>query len=364
MKLTLDRDVALTAVARAAAICARTNTIPILGHVVIEAGKGRATFRATNLETEIVSTIEAEVAVDGSAALPVHTFVEALKSMASGAELSIVVDHQDPRAIVRGGRSTFKLPILPSDWLPRFVVADALFDAPMPGKSSLALATVVHAAAQNDVRPGLNAVCFTAERGKVRAYATNQHRAAAAEADIDDGPSWRCMLQPRTADLIADMAEGAERVSVRLSESLIEIVAGDVRLTSKLLDVPAPNYERAFGADLPHTATADRQALIAAVRRALIVNTEKERSVRLDFSADSISVSTLKAGAGEATDQAEAQYDGPDAYVIVNGGYVLDALTRIAGPSVSIRLKDNNLPLIVTDRADPSARFMVGVQHG
>lgn len=364
MKLTLDRDVALTAVARAAAICARTNTIPILGHLVIEAADGAATVRATNLEVEITSTVEAGVIEPGSAALPAHTLLDALKSMASGAELTVVVDHQDPRAIVRSGRSTFKLPTLPASGLPRFMVTDAICEATMPGKSSLVLSLAVHAAGQSDTRPGLNSVCFLAERGRVRAYATNQHRAAAAEAEIADGPAWACMLQPRTADLIASLCEDVAEVSVRLTESLIEIGAGDVRLASKLVDIAPLAYERALGIDLPHTATADRQALIAAVRRALIVNVEKERGVRLDFTPDSISVSTLRAGAGEATSTIEAAHDGPPLYAVVNGTYLIDALTHVASAEVAIRARDNTVPLLFSAPNDTRARFLVGVQHG
>ncbi len=61
MKVSIDRSALLKAMSRAQSVVERRNTIPILANVLIEAEGGSISFRATDLDIEVVDKIAATV---------------------------------------------------------------------------------------------------------------------------------------------------------------------------------------------------------------------------------------------------------------------------------------------------------------
>jgi DNA polymerase III sliding clamp (beta) subunit (PCNA family) len=59
MKLSIERAALLRAVSQAQSVVERRNTIPILANVLIEAEGDTASFRATDLDIEVVDRIPA-----------------------------------------------------------------------------------------------------------------------------------------------------------------------------------------------------------------------------------------------------------------------------------------------------------------
>ena len=56
MKISVERSVLLKAVGQAQSVVERRNTIPILANVLIEAEGNTVSFRATDLDIEVVDT--------------------------------------------------------------------------------------------------------------------------------------------------------------------------------------------------------------------------------------------------------------------------------------------------------------------
>ena len=61
MKLSIERATLLKAVSQAQSVVERRNTIPILANVLIEASGDHASFRATDLDIEVVDRVTAMV---------------------------------------------------------------------------------------------------------------------------------------------------------------------------------------------------------------------------------------------------------------------------------------------------------------
>ena len=63
MKITVDRAPLLLALSRAVSVVDPRDDIPILSNVLIEADGAQVSFRATDLETEIVTRASAMVEI-------------------------------------------------------------------------------------------------------------------------------------------------------------------------------------------------------------------------------------------------------------------------------------------------------------
>jgi DNA polymerase-3 subunit beta len=98
------------------------------------------------------------------------------------------------------------------------------------------------------------------------------------------------------ADLLSD-AEGDAEVTI--SAKQLRLGVGELVLTSKLIDGTFPDWRRVIPAGNPHRLTITREAFAGAVRRAVVVNSDKVRWVTLELSPDKLTVRTLSPEHGE-----------------------------------------------------------------
>ena len=87
MKLSIERGDLLRAVAQAQSVVERRNTIPILGNVLIEAEGDSVSFRATDLDIEVVDKAPAKVERAGATTVSAVTLHEIVRKLPDGAQV-------------------------------------------------------------------------------------------------------------------------------------------------------------------------------------------------------------------------------------------------------------------------------------
>jgi DNA polymerase-3 subunit beta len=192
MKLSMERSALLRAMSRAQSVVERRNTIPILGNVLIEADGEQVSFRATDLDIEVVDRARAMVGRAGATTVPAHMLHEIVRKLPDGAMVELADDGLAGRLEVRAGRSHFSLATLPREDFPIMASAEyasnfacsapvlrRLFD-----KAKFAIST-------EETRYYLNGVYMHAARGAdgavLRCVATDGHRLARIDAPLPEG---------------------------------------------------------------------------------------------------------------------------------------------------------------------------------
>ena len=123
-----------------------------------------------------------------------------------------------------------------------------------------------------ETRYYLNGIYFhdVAAGGLLRAVATDGHRLAQAQIARPDGAKGMPgVIVPRKTVLeVVKLFEGVDgAVEVSLSAAKIRFSAGDLVLTSKLIDGTFPDYERVIPTGNDKVLEAERQALFDALAR-------------------------------------------------------------------------------------------------
>ena len=85
MKISVERSVLLKAVGQAQSVVERRNTIPILANVLIEAEGDTVSFRATDLDIEVVDKAPAQVERAGATTVAATTLHEIVRKLPDGA---------------------------------------------------------------------------------------------------------------------------------------------------------------------------------------------------------------------------------------------------------------------------------------
>ena len=124
MKLTIERAALLKSWNHVQSVVERRNTIPILSNVKIEGRSGQVSFNATDMDLDIVESVEADVGRPGATTASAHTLYEIVRKLPEGAQ--VVIESSGDRAVmaIRAGRSRFTLQTLPESDFPDLAAGD------------------------------------------------------------------------------------------------------------------------------------------------------------------------------------------------------------------------------------------------
>ena len=252
MKISVERAVLLKAVGQAQSVVERRNTIPILANVLIEAEGSTVSFRATDLDIEVVDKAPAMVERAGATTVSAVTLHEIVRKLPDGAMVQLTDDGAAGRLTVEAGRSNFSLATLPKEDFPVMASSEysANFSASAPvlrrlfDKSKFAIST-------EETRYYLNGVYMhvsDAEGGKVlRCVATDGHRLARIDADLPKGAEdMPGVIVPRktVGELRKLLDDDDMQIAVSVSETKVRFATPDITLTSKVIDGTFPDYTR------------------------------------------------------------------------------------------------------------------------
>lgn len=346
MKLTIERSHALAALSRVTGVVARNSNVPILNNVLISAAGDGVTFRATDLDMEATASCPANIQTPGTLTVDAGKLREVVASSAPGAELSMELDTgDDPRLIVKSGRSRFKLPVLAADMFPKIPADDYAVTFIIEAEILSDMLTRTVFAAGNDMsKPALIGSHLTVDGKSLLAVGCSGRRFATVRYPL---PKLAAKMPPvtlptKSVGQFVKLLDGAADVEVSVSENKFRVVSGDSEIVCKVIDYAYLNYKIGIPDTAPHTALADKATLVSAVRRALIAGESDSVGVgiKLSFSAGLLSV-TGKNPAEEASDEIEIEYDGPEIAFGLTAPYILDAVRNVDGETVEIGIGDD-----------------------
>jgi DNA polymerase-3 subunit beta len=223
-----------------------------------------------------------------------------------------------------------------------------------------ALKQVVPAASSDDARPILTGVLVTAESGGLRLVATDSYRLAVrdlpGQSVLSEGQS---VLVPSRAlnDLTKVLADASE-LTLRLGERDASFEAGDVRLTTMLIEGDFPNYRGLIPSAHPNRLTVGREALLEGVRRVKLLAREAT-PVRLGMSSEGLELVAVTQDVGQAHETLDAKYEGTELTVAFNPDYLLQGIEVLPGDEVLIESVDSLKPALVRSPEHPEFLYLL-----
>jgi len=216
--------------------------------------------------------------------------------------------------------------------------------------------------AQQDVRYYLNGMLLELKDGVIRLVATDGHRLAMVMAKFghEDGETHQAIV-PRKGilELSRLLADVDGEVSVAIGANHIQVTAGDVVFTSKLVDGRFPDYERVIPRGSDKQLLANRDTFRTAFSRASILSNEKYRGVRLQLEKDMLRITANNPEQEQAEEEVAIEYEGDSLEIGFNVNYLLDVFSAIKGDDARLSLSDSNSSALLDDPADESAVYVV-----
>lgn len=378
------------------------STIPILQNVLVEAGDGRITVMATDLDI-IASCSFASDDRDGPAT---KEWIESIRPFATtlpGAALGDVVGGFDgeamvtltgpqgdeARATIAAGRSRFRLACLPADDFPASMPFEVEHSFEI-GAAALgdALASVDYAVSTEETRYYLNGVYLHTAQAEgepqvLRLAATDGNRLARRTLDVPEGAAaigderGGIIIGRKTVRLLDRLLPVAVKAcgEDKPCEVLIDIARdgralrfalpgadeSEIEILSKAIDGSFPDYNRVIPVGNERRAVLPREQLMAALRRVSLLAPKESRAVKAEFSGSGLKLSVCNAELGLGEEELACDWAGKDFAVGFNGTFWREALARFACDEIIMLFGDAGGPAVLLgpdDEAPPAARFV------
>ncbi|AKO95221.1 DNA polymerase III, beta subunit [Marinovum algicola DG 898] len=367
MKISIERGTLLKAVAQAQSVVERRNTIPILANVLIEAEGDTVSFRATDLDIEVVDKAAAQVERAGATTVAAVTLHEIVRKLPDGALVTLAEEGASGRLTVEAGRSNFSLATLPREDFPVMATSEysSNFSAPAPvlrrlfDKSKFAIST-------EETRYYLNGVYMhvaDGEEGKVlRCVATDGHRLARIDAPLPDGAGeMPGVIVPRktVGELRKLLDDDDMEIAVSVSETKVRFATPDIMLTSKVIDGTFPDYTRVIPQGNTRKLEVDASDFARAVDRVATVSSERSRAVKMALDEDRLVLSVNAPDSGAAEEELAVAYGDERLEIGFNAKYLLEIASQVDRENAVFMFNSAGDPTLMREGNDTSAVYVV-----
>ena len=359
MKFTAAREALLKPLQAVIGVVERRQTMPILSNVLMIARDGQLSVTATDLEVELVAQADVDTESGGEITVSGRKLLDICRALPEGTDINISVSGE--KLGVRAGRSKFSLATLPAA---EFPVVEDIKAGQSLSVSQETLGRLIEkthfSMAQQDVRYYLNGMLLETSSGHLRAVATDGHRLALSQAELDGKLDEQQVIVPRKGVLeLQRLMTGDGELNIEFGANHIRIQLDGIRFTSKLIDGRFPEYERVIPQESSNELKADRGAFKSALQRTAILSNEKYRGIRLVIRDSGVILQAHNPEQEEAEEELEVEYSGEDIEIGFNVNYLLDALGAVDGDDVTLSVQDSNSSCLIRQPGKDDCTFVV-----
>jgi DNA polymerase-3 subunit beta len=340
MKFTITREQLSEGVNAVNAAVPTKTTLPVLANILLEATKDGLRLSGTDLDIAVGTTVPASVDQEGAITLPARKLAELVRELPSAGIRFTTQGEQ--RVTIECGRSKFKLLGLPREEFPAFPQVSF-------GKSGKTTARdlqklvghVAFAASTEESRPILNGVLWQLTADRMRMVATNGHRLAKMEVPIEGslGEPADLIVPPKALEQLRKLFGPEDEIEIGRSENHLGFKSASTAVYTRLIEGPYPNYEQVIPRDNDKDATAEKNALMAAIRRMSIVASDQTHRIRMSFGDGACKLSVTTPDLGEAQEELTVGYDGEPIDIGFNATYLLEVLKQMPTDEVRLTFK-------------------------
>lgn len=360
MHFTVEKEFFLKGLGRVQGIVEKRNTIPILSNVLIEGNDGEIHLTATDLEVGMKASYPATIKTPGKVTVSAKKIYEIIKELPEK-EISFI-SKENCWIEIRCGKALFNIVGLSADEFPyfpkpedeNFISISSTLIKEMIEKTFFSIST-------DESKYNLNGIYFkTIEENNrilLRMVATDGHRLAMIQRQINENnidQLQKGVIFPRKGIFelkkIAD--EGENEIQLGFIDNNAVIRKDQTIVVMRLVDGEFPDYNRVIPKNNDLTAHIAQDIFFHALRRMSILSSEKSRGVKVMLKSGAMEVSSSNPEFGDAREDMEVGYDGPEVTIGFNARYLIDILQAQGCEQVLLQIKDNLSPGLIRSEGD------------
>jgi DNA polymerase III subunit beta len=356
------RDAILKPLQTVAGIVEKRHTLPILSNVLLTKNGESVSFLATDVEIQIQTSATLSTTPDNAKiTVSAKKLLDVLRSLSDTTEVSIQLNGK--KASIQAGKSRFALQTLGAEDFPTVSVNSAFVASFAIAQKKLKhLFQMVHfAMAQQDIRYYLNGLLLVTDGKFVRVVATDGHRLAFCEAEVEGDLAKQEVILPRKSvlELLKLLGDTEEPVNIDVAANQAKFRFADVEMISKLVEGKFPDYQRVIPQGYNKHIVLSKDTFAATLARVSIMTSDKFKGVRLSLGDSLLKIQSSNAEQEEAADELDIDYVGDLIEIGFNVSYLQDVLSNLKVDQIQLSFGDANSSALLTLPNDESFKYVV-----
>ena len=322
MKFSINQSELLNALSIVQKGVSTRSTLPVLSGIYVEARGDEICLQTTDLELSIQFTATALVEEEGKTVFPGKLIVDIVKNLPDAA---VHIEAAEDAAVISCDSSSFSIKCLSAEDFPGFpqVTPEQQITIPFEAFSAMA-----------------RKVCRVVSKDESRAILTG------------------VLAGGFVADL-AGLPKTGEAISLALAENQIIVSYAGTVFVNRRIEGKYPNYKQLIPASYETRCLVDRNALLAAVRRASLLEHNRSQ-VRFSVNAPSQTIQlTTSQDVGSTQEIVKAQVEGADVEIGFNSFYVVEGLSAMESSEVSLEIHGSLKPGILKGAPEENYLYLV-----
>ncbi|MCE5260092.1 MAG: DNA polymerase III subunit beta [Chloroflexi bacterium] len=349
------------------------SSLPILSNVLLASDKGRLKLSATNLELGINCWIGAQVEQDGQITVPARILADLVNSLPpERVDLQLVV--RTNTLNLKCGRLEANIKGLDAQEFPLIIIPDD--EKPLLLKAGMLaqmIDQVAFAAAQDDNRPVLTGVLADLSADTLTFAAADGYRLSVRKEPVE-GVAWQSsVVIPAKAlqELRRLSADADAPVSMLISRNRNQVFfhLDEIDLVSQLVEGSFPDYNAIVPTSYNTKTTLLTADLLSAIRMAYPFARDASNMVRLQIvpgGAEAVGKVVITASSpdhGDIVSELEATIEGTPVEIAFNARYLIDILSVVNTPQVTLTTRDPSSPGVFRPDNGPALEHVVMPMH-
>jgi DNA polymerase-3 subunit beta len=342
VKLSTTSSELLGQLQTASRVASTRSAVQALSGVQIHAVDGVVELRATDMEVGLRVPLIAQVESEGTVVLPARLLLDVARQLPSGSlTLELRPVEQDVEIIC--GPARFHLRTLRTEDFPPLPEPGGDQVVHLPAKAfTETIAKVARSASRDETRPILTGILVSASGTELRMVATDSYRLSVKETRLEvpvDGGFEANVPARALQELERIVSSGPETETIEIGVRTNQVVfrAGDVVLSSRLIDGQFPNYRQLLPETYEHELHVAGDELVGVVRRISLM-AQKNAPLRLSFAEGELTISAQTPDVGEASEPLPVPFSGEPFEIGFNPDFLRDGLESVESGDVVLKL--------------------------
>ena len=207
----------------------------------------------------------------------------------------------------------------------------------------------IYSVSNDETRYHLNGVFFeSTDKNHVTMVATDGHRLSLIKKTFNNltfNEKVGVIIPKKGLFEIKKLIENTtDEVYVAVEGSQFIVKCGTCVLMIRLIEGKYPNYQQFIPQKLNHRIKIPREVILSSLKKVSLLANQKSKAILLTFSSNRLEITSSNPELGDAKDELDIDYTGPDIKIGFNARYIEDVLKNIEQDNVDIELNDQVSP--------------------
>lgn len=323
-------------------VLSTSNSLPILDNFLFEINEGQIVVSASDLETTMRTTFDAETKETGKVAIPAKILLDMLKNLPDQ-PCTFVVDKENFKVEIGYDNGKSAMQGFNGEDFPRTPEVGNVSSVLISGEIiSRAINKTLFATGVDDLRPVMSGVYCQFSPQDIIFVATDAHKLVRyGRTDSQANGSSSFILPKKPLNLLKANLSGEEEVKIEYNDSNAIFTFGDIVMVCRLIDGKYPNYEAVIPKENPNVLTIDRSQFLSSIKRVSIFSNKTTHQIKLRLAGSELSLSAEDNDfSNEANERLTCNYNGDDMEIGFNSRFLMEMLSNIDTNEVKLEMSE------------------------